>query len=174
MAKAKFVKKARKDNPVCKKGESYYWWKFKFGSKNYSLTPPKQSQLTQSDFLSQIYDIQDRINDIDLDSEFESEISEIVSDLESLRDEQEEKRDNMPEQLQDSGSGEMLQNRYDSIDEMISELESIDLEVEDFSKELEKEEDETEEEFNERVEQETESKKEEILSEIQEVCYNGE
>jgi len=174
MPKVNYVKKARKDNPVCKKGESYYWWKFRFGSKHYSLTPPRQSQLTQSDFLSTIYGIQENIEDLTIEDNFEEAIEGIKSELEELQSQCEESRDNMPEQLQDSGSGEMLQNRYDSIDEMISELESIDLEVEDFSKELEKEEDETEEEFNERVEQETESKKEEILSEIQEVCYNGE
>ena len=175
MARANFVKKARKDNPACKKGESYYWWKFRFGSKNYSKTKPRQSQLTQSDFLSQIYGICETIEDMTIESNFENEIDEIKSELETLQSECEEKRDNMPEQLQDTGSGELLQERYDSIDEMMSELDGIDTEVneESIKADLEREEDESEKEFNERAEQEVDSKKEEILDEIKGVCYNG-
>jgi len=30
MARAHFVKKARKDNPVALKGESYWWWELRF------------------------------------------------------------------------------------------------------------------------------------------------
>ncbi len=48
MPRVTHVKKARKDNPVCKAGESYYWWKFRYGGKRYSLTRPRPSQLTQS------------------------------------------------------------------------------------------------------------------------------
>lgn len=63
MARATFVKKARKDIPGTdiKAGESYYWWKFRFGGKHYSKTPPRRSQLTQSDFLGQLYAIEDEI-----------------------------------------------------------------------------------------------------------------
>ena len=157
MPRVNFVKKARKDNPVCKKGESYYWWKFRFGSKNYSLTHPKQSQLTQSEFLSQVYDIDDRLGSIDETSNFESDIQDIISELEILREECEEKRENMPEQLQDVGSGEILQNRVDGIEDMISDLESIDIDIDSDLKD---------EEENER--------REEIAEEIKNVCYNGE
>lgn len=178
MARVNFVKKARKDYPQyeIKKGESYYWWKFRFGSKQVSKTQPKRSQLTQSGFLSQIYDIEDRIGNITEDCDFESEIQDIVSELESLRDECEEKRDNMPEQLQDSGSGEILQNRYDSLDEMIDELGGIDLEVneEDIKADTDREEKETDEEFNEKVEEAIREKRADVLSEIQGVSYNGE
>lgn len=184
MARANFVKKARKDNPAVKKGESYYWWKFKFGSKNYSKTPPKQSQLTQSEFLGTMYDIQDTISDLTTDSDFESEIPEIVSELEQLRDECEERRENMPEQLQDSGSGEMLQNRYDEVEGMMNELDSIDTDIDeeeikrDTKENAEKEDDESEETFKERindeVDEEIENKKQEILEEIQNIEYCGE
>jgi len=54
MARANFVKKARKDNSVVKKGESYYWWKFAYGSKQYSKEAPSRSQLTQSGFKMQV------------------------------------------------------------------------------------------------------------------------
>lgn len=59
------VKKARKDNPVCKRGESYYWWKFRNGGKHFSLTYPKQSQLTQSPYLSVIYECADQWSELD-------------------------------------------------------------------------------------------------------------
>lgn len=129
MARANFVKKARKDNPVCKKGESYYWWKFRYGGKHYSLTQPKTSQLTQSEFLSQIYDVDERIQSMGIETNFESEVSEIIDELNSLRDETEEKLYNMPEQLQDAPTGELLQNRVDEVQQMIDDLECIDTEV---------------------------------------------
>ena len=45
MAKVHFVKKARKDNMVCKKGESYHWWQPYGRSVQYSKNYPKGSQL---------------------------------------------------------------------------------------------------------------------------------
>lgn len=186
MPRVHFVKKARKDvkNSDIKKGESYFWWKFNYGAKHVSRTKPKQSQLTQSAFLSQIYDIQDRIEGMATDSDFETEISDIVSELENLRDECEDKRSNMPDQLQDSGSGEILQNRVDSVQEMIDELEGIDKDVEEPNEEEakddvgEKEEGENEEDYQnrlkERKEEMLEERQQEILDEIQAVSYNGE
>ncbi|KKN67396.1 hypothetical protein LCGC14_0462600 [marine sediment metagenome] len=188
MARAIFVKKARKNNPVCKKGESYYWWKFRFGSKHYSLTKPRQSQLTQSDFLSQIYGLQETIEDMNIESNFESDVEEIKSELENLQSGCEEKRDNMPEQLQDAPTGELLQGRYDSIEEMISELDAIDVECdedsikeevtsefkEDFEKEPKDFSKEEKEKLESAIEEKIEGRKEEILEEIQNIGYNGE
>jgi len=101
--------------------------------------------MTTSDFLAQMWDIEERIADFTVDAleEFEiaaeglqMEINEIVSELETLRDEQEEKRDNMPESLQDSQVGELLQSRYEAVDEMIGELEAVDTDIdEDLSRE---------------------------------------
>ncbi len=65
MPRVHHVNKARKDNPVAKRGESYYWWKFRTSSKNYSLTPPTRSQLTQSEYLTVIYSCQDGWEKID-------------------------------------------------------------------------------------------------------------
>lgn len=183
MTRAHYVKKARKDNPVCKKGESYYWWKFRYGGKRFSKTMPKPSQLTQSEFLGAIYDIDDRLQEMANDSEFESEISEICQELEQLKDTCEESLSNMPEQLQDAPTGELLQGRVDSVQEMIDELEGVDIEPEidsedDVKDDLEKEEDETDQEYNQRIEDELnqrqEDANEEILAEIQQVSYNGE
>lgn len=197
MAKVHFVKKARKDiaGTDIKKGDSYYWWKFRFQKgKHCSKTRPKPSQLTQSDFLSRIYDIQERIESMTIDSDFESEIPDIISELEELQSECEDKLSNMPDQLQSAPVGEMLQNRADEVGNMASDLESINLEIDideediksevesefekDFKKEIkdfnEEEKQKLEKAIEERMEEESESMKEEILSEIQGVTYNGE
>lgn len=139
MARVTHVKKARKaiKGTDIKKGDSYYWWKFRFGGKHVSKEHPKRSQLTQSGFLTQLYDLQDRVGEFNCDTkdDFDSFKEEILSEIESLRDEQEEKRSNMPEQLQDSSSGELLQERYDALDSWHSEIDGI--EVQDFEEESE-------------------------------------
>jgi hypothetical protein len=187
MARVNFVKRARKDinGTDIKRGDSYYWWKFKFGKKQVSKIKPRDSQLTQSEFLGTIYEIQDRISELTINDDLDSEVQSIISDLESLRDECEEKRSNMPEQLQETGSGEILQNRYDSVDEMIDELQSVETDVdeEDVEQEIRDSnerdaDDETEEDYEDRIrdliDEEIESRKEDILSEIQNISYNGE
>ncbi len=76
-----------KDPIFIAKGESYYWWAFKRGGKHFSKTAPKASQLTQSGYLSTLYDIQDRLNEISADTpeDLQSEVEDIKSDLESLK-----------------------------------------------------------------------------------------
>jgi hypothetical protein len=125
------VKSARQDNPVCKKGESYFWWKFRYGGKRYSLTMPSRSQLTQSGFLSQLYDLQDSnpFAGHSDESDFESARDEMVSDIQEMADECQESRDNMPEQLQDAPTGELLGERVEALEEWISELENVDISI---------------------------------------------
>jgi len=96
MARAHFVKKARKDNPVCKAGESYWWWQFAYGPKQYSKEKPQPSQLTQSEFLGQMYELNDEISRLGCDSvddieTLESEVESIVERLRELGEEQREK-----------------------------------------------------------------------------------
>lgn len=186
MARATFVKKARKDIPSAgiKKGDSYYWWKFRFGSKHYSKTAPRASQLTQSDFLSRVYSIDERIMDMDLTSDFETEVQEIISELSDMQSECEDKLSNMPDQLQDAPSGQTLQNRVDSLQEMIDVLENLELELEepddeDVKNELgDKDDDETDEEYQERLsdkkDEMMDEQRENLLSEIQQAQYSGE
>jgi len=136
MPRVNFVKRARKDNPVVKKGESYYWWKFRFGPKQYSKTYPKRSQLTQSSFLSQLYDLEDELEKSIGEATTTEELQEIVEgmkgDIEQLTYEVQESLENMPEHLQDSSdSGMMLQERIDSLESWHSELENIDFEPDD-------------------------------------------
>jgi len=121
---------------------------------------PTRSQMTGSDFLSTMYAIEDdEIAALSVEGmDGAQEIVEgIIGQLEELRDETEERRENMPESLQDAPTGELLQSRYDSVDEMIGELEDIETEIDD-----------------ELSEDEKEDRKEEILQAIQDVCYNGE
>lgn len=131
MARAHFVKKARKDNPVALKGESYWWWEFRFGGKHYSATGPRPSQLTQSEFYQEYYSIQealeDALNDASDVTDIQEAIDEAKESLESLRDETQDKLDNMPEQLQDSETGELLQERIDGCEDYISNLDNIEI-----------------------------------------------
>ena len=164
--KVHFVKKARKDYPEdgIKKGESYYWWKPRYGGIRRSKTYPSRQELTQSEFLCRVYDIEDELSSIEIDiegknkEEIEQEIRDtlesIISEIEELRDECEDKLYNMPEQLQDtSEAGILLQERIDALEDWISELEAIDISIED------------NDDIQERVE--------EILDEISECGYRG-
>jgi len=133
MPRVHHVKKARKDNPVAKKGEDYYWWQFAFGTKQYSKTPPKRSQLTQSGFLSNLYDLQDglinRFTDIESISD---DVDSFKDELQDMLDECQDSLDNMPEHLQESStSGELLTERIDLLEQWVSDVESIDTDIDD-------------------------------------------
>lgn len=156
-------------------GESYYHWALHMGPKQFSKEAPKPSQLTGSAFLSQVYSITERMEDFTAEevSDVESFRDEIVSELEEMRDECQEKLDNMPEQLQYASSGETLQNRIDSLEEMISNLEGLNFEeIDEF---VYDEDDELPEEAQKDVwEFDKEEKIEEYLSELREISYDGE
>jgi len=51
--------------------------------------------------------------------------------LENLKDETQGSLDNMPESLQSSPTGELLQERVDALDNAISEFEGIDIDYEE-------------------------------------------
>ena len=163
MAKVNFVKKAQKDYPEyeIKKGESYYWWKFRFGGKHVSKTPPKREQLTQSNYLISLYAVEDSLNNLEQSSSLDTiqdDIEGIIGDIENIKSECEEKLQNMPEHLQESSSsGQMLQERIENLDNFVSELEGIDLSNE-FDSEQVKE---------ESLEELKKGKFEEIINEIQ-------
>ena len=170
MPKVHFVKKARKDYPEAgiKKGESYYWWKFRYGGIQRSKTFPKKWQLTRSEFLSRVYQIEDELDNIDViiegkkpeevETEIQSFIDEITMEIDELKDECQEKLDNMPEQLQDSSdAGVLLQERIEALGNWIDCLESIDISIDEELKG---------EDLEDRVN--------EILGEISDCCYEGE
>jgi YesN/AraC family two-component response regulator len=189
MARLNFVKAARKDvpNTDIKKGESYYWWKFRFGGKHCSKTQPKGSALINSPFLSQVAAMSEGVAEwkpCDAD-DLRGMIEELSSEIESLRDEQQEKLDNMPEGLQQGSSGEILQSRIDGLEEWSSNLECIDIEEPEgdveVGEDLEREKGETAEAFAKRkedaIEEDRLEKCEEALQnalqEAQDFCYEG-
>jgi len=121
---------------------------------------PTRSQMTGSDFLSPMYAIEDdEIAALSVEDmgDAENVIGNITSQLQELQDETEDRLGNMPEQLQEAPTGEILQSRVDSVEEMLGELEDIETEIDE-----------------ELSEEEKEDRKEEILQAIQDVCYNGE
>lgn len=58
--------------------------------------------------------------------DFESMKEEIISSLENIRDEQEDKLGNLPEQFQDSKLGELISGRIEMLEEAICSLQAID------------------------------------------------
>lgn len=172
MPRVTFVKSARKDNPVAKKGESYYWWAFmqggRGGPKRFSKDRPKQSQLTQSEFWGAIYSLQEQHEYAPSYDDIESAIEEIKSELENIKDETQGKYDNMPQGLQDGDSGQLLQERADTLESVISDLDGVDTSFE----EGEREDGVTDEEWDEDIEMRKDERAQEIWSEVTDALGN--
>lgn len=135
----------KKDPIVIAKGESYYWWAFKRGGKHFSKTAPRRSQLTQSSFKGSLYDLEDRISTLNVETkeDFDTEKEDILSEIDSLKDQCQESLDNMPESLQDAPTGQLLQERIEALESWYSDIENIEVD--------EKEEDESDEDYKQRV-----------------------
>ena len=137
--------KARIDGPkACpqaKAGQVYYWWRTRMkgarsGITRCSLTYPKPSQLTMSEFWGAVYSLQEAIES---DGPFED-----AADLALARDqwaeqardigaEQEDKLNNMPEGLQEGDAGQLLQERAEACETWADEIEAVTIpEWEDF------------------------------------------
>lgn len=118
---------ARKDYPEhgIKKGEKHYHWKRKTGpysSKEYrQLTPPRIEQLTSSSYRIATHYIAEAINAVALPDDIDG----VIEQLETLRDEQQEKFDNMPDGLQQGDTGQLLEQQAQAADDAVSELETI-------------------------------------------------
>jgi hypothetical protein len=169
------IPRDKEDKIYINKGDSYYHWTLFRSATQYSKYKPRQSQLTNSPFLSQIYSISEGIEYFRCEDEFEfdDKRAEVLSELEELRDQCQESLDNMPDGLQQAPTGELLTNRIDSLDSMMSEIEGIEVEeIEEFEFDEDSEDDEEtqEQDWND-------SKKEMIdsaISELQNVSYDGE
>lgn len=124
MARVKHVK-ARKDYPQygIAAGEMYYYTKIKTGPYTSRTlrqkTPFKRSQLTQSEYLSQLYDWEDRKDEVSSIDDAQ----QLADDIRALGEEQREKFDNMPEGLQQGDSGQMLEARADACEAAADEIE---------------------------------------------------
>ena len=123
MPRVTHVKKARKDHPrgLYKAGDSYYWWKFRNGGKQVSLTPPQPWQLTQSPFKQSLYKLQAEMDAL-TDSSDPDELETFIDQVREMGEECQESLDNMPDSLQYSPSGELLQERIDAADSAADEM----------------------------------------------------
>lgn len=129
-------KTAAKDYPAngIKKGDRYWYAQIKTGPRSSrtlrQLQPFKRSQLTSSDFLSQLYDIEDDLDNVVQDENLPGTLREIAENLRNLGQEQQDKYDNMPEGLQQGPTGEMLEERANNCESWADEIEQAADELE--------------------------------------------
>lgn len=143
-------RKARKDYPEngIAKGDEYWYVQIKTGPRSSRIlrqkTPFKRSQLTSSDYLSQLYDWEDTKSEISS----MDEAADLAETIRSLGSEQQDKFDNMPEGLQQGDTGQMIEARAqaceaaaEAIDEIVSEWEDAvstwESEIEQYKADLE-------------------------------------
>ena len=131
---------ARKDSPkACpqaKKGDTYYYWRTRLkgqrsGVTRCSMRRPRPSQLTRSEYLGEVYELREEIEDAM--GEFTD-----PDDLAAARDEwaqrardiaeaQDEKLNNMPDGLRQGDSGMLLEERRDVMESWAGDIESMEL-----------------------------------------------
>lgn len=177
MGKIQYVKRARKER-VCSKcgkviavGEPY-----KKGVINFhpdivvcSECPLKSYEVTTSEYCKNIGCICE-----DWSENFgvsDTTADEIVTALEEIKDEVECSLDNIPENLKEAPTGELLQNRLDQLEEAIEALNDIDADSirseaeEEAENSLDRDEFESDEAYNTAKEEETDTIYENNLTE---------
>ena len=129
--------KAAKDYPAhdIKKGDTYYWWKFRHGGKVLSKTFPRQSQLTQSDKLSRAYATAENLSDAIGEAEDTEAIVDALNDAATsareIGEEYGESADNIESAFPNgSPTADDCREKADSMDSWADELESAASEVE--------------------------------------------
>lgn len=132
MTRLHHVKKARK--PIkgtdIRRGDEYFWWKFPRVPRCVSKVRPPRSALTRSEFRKELWDLEDGISGMDHDDPvaIADRCEEARGRLDELAEELREKKENMPEHLQDGPTGELLDERADGCEEIAEELqEAADL-----------------------------------------------
>lgn len=120
-------RKAQKDYPGnnIKKGELYWYVKIKTGPRSSRTMrqkePFKPSQLTSSEFLSQLYTLQEEqaaLSSMD-------DAQELADSIRALGEEEQGKYDNMPDGLQQGDTGQLLEERANACEQAASEIEDI-------------------------------------------------
>lgn len=125
-------RKARKDYPRegIKAGDTYWYVKLKMqrgGRVMRSLTPFKPSQLTQSAFKSAWLSAQEEWEDSDKGADAIRAAAEVISEA---GQEAQNSFDNMPEGLQQGDTGQTLENRANTAEDIAGQLESLADELE--------------------------------------------
>lgn len=124
-------RKAGKDYPEqgIAKGETYYTWHPKGANWQRQKTAPTPRQLTANAWEHFLMDTREGVEALGMleREDLESAIEELASLAREKGDEEDEKFNNLPESLQDSSTGELLQERRDLAYEIADSLENIDL-----------------------------------------------
>ena len=175
-----YMQKARKEY-TCSKcgakinvGEQYYKIEAMYSRTKYRCCKckPQRSELTSSEYLSWLYDLQDNLAErYDLRSEDVKD--ELYSEIESQRDELQDRLDNMPEQLQYAPTGEMLQERIDSLENALDELDGLEYpDEEDYKLDDYEREDLSEEEIEEQENEKFQEALDDYESDIESIVSN--
>lgn len=117
----------KKDKILVEVGQSYYWWKWRFGSKNVSLTEPTPDQLTRygkSEWDEKMEDYEERKGNLDS----ESDKDDLLEDISEFKEELESRLENIPESLKESS---VLNERIEELDTLYDEVTGIEIEEED-------------------------------------------
>jgi len=114
---------------VIEVGSEYY--KFSFFRSKPSIRcinhKPKNSELTQNEYLKECFLLQERTIKVDSIEDFESLKSELIEILTPLQEMLEEKMENLPENLRWAPVGELLEERSGIIDNALQELEELEI-----------------------------------------------
>jgi hypothetical protein len=118
-------RKAAKDYPGIPKGSEYWYVKIKTGPRSSrvmrQLTAFKRSQLTSSEFLSAQYaweETKAELSDMD-------EAQGLADTIRELGEEQQSKKDNMPDGLQQGDTGQLLEDRATACEDAATEIEAV-------------------------------------------------
>lgn len=128
---------AAKDYPAqgIKKGQTYYWWKFRYQGKQRSVTPPTRQQLTQSEYFQGGFDLEDEYESSVACAAYQADVVQALEQardgFESLAEEQRDKMANMEAANITGGfSYELLEERAEACEEQMGNLEALQNEVE--------------------------------------------
>jgi len=115
------ARKARPDSGIAV-GDSYYWWKFRYGGKHYSRTYPQRSDLTQSK-IGEVYaaleGLEPLIDNWDNLDNLKEQISEAADMIRQVAEEYTEADEAM------GGHGGIQQERADAVEQFADEVESV-------------------------------------------------
>lgn len=121
-----------------KAGESYYEWSFRYGGtyrQHTSHGTPKQSQLTQSKMSAAYAAIESAENSISIAENIEdlrSALEECAGEIDSVAYEYQESFDAIPENLQQGGPAQEMQEKIKALQSFSNELQDTASNLEEF------------------------------------------
>jgi len=152
-------------------GQQYYEWSFRYGGthrQHIDHGSPKQSQLTQSKMsgaYAAVESAAEAIASADNVEDIKSALEECATEIESVAEEYQDAIDSMPENLQQGGPAQEMQEKIEGLQSFAEELNSAASDLEDFDEEepvregcntdeeFEREQSEWQEKFDDHLEQ---------------------